>query len=56
MLLVIAERCARSSTSIATCTSPPSSFDMQGGTGASYTIYHTYFQIDKYRTKDNMQN
>lgn len=35
ILLVIAERCARSSTSIATWTSPPSSCEMQGGTGAS---------------------
>lgn len=37
-LLVIAERCARSSTSIATWTRPPSKCDMQGGTGASYSL------------------
>lgn len=35
-LLVIADRWARSSTSIATCTRPPSNCEMQGGTGASY--------------------
>lgn len=34
--LVIAARCARSSTSMATCTKPPSSCDIHGGTGASY--------------------
>ena len=39
MLLVIAERWARSSTSIATWTSPPSNCDIQGGTGASYSKY-----------------
>ena len=37
-LLVIAARCARSSTSMATCTKPPSSCDIHGGTGASYNI------------------
>lgn len=36
-LLVTADRCARSSTSIATWTNPPSSCDMHGGTGASYS-------------------
>jgi hypothetical protein len=38
-ILVIAERCARSSTSMATWTSPPSSCVMQGGTGASYSFH-----------------
>lgn len=37
-LLVIAERWARSSTSMATCTRSPSNCDMQGGTGASYNM------------------
>lgn len=34
-ILVIADRCARSSTSMATWTRPPSNCVMQGGTGAS---------------------
>lgn len=52
-LLVIAERWARSSTSIATWTRPPSNWDIQGGTGASCKMSQDNCKFSGHLSWDN---